>query len=52
MTINNTNTGATAFKAPTNNDPKIETHPVISGIVRAKITPIINPTSIRFTKLI
>jgi hypothetical protein len=37
ITKNKTNTGATAFNAPTNKEPKIETHLVASGIVTAKI---------------
>ncbi|MNJ68348.1 hypothetical protein D3C77_645880 [compost metagenome] len=51
MTRSKTSMGATAFRADTNNDPKMAM-PAALGTDRAKITPSIIPAKIRFTRLI
>ena len=51
ITKKNTNIGATAFNAPTNNDPNNVTT-VACGSVIPNIIPIINPIIILCTKLI
>ena len=52
ITRTNTRTGATAFKALTNNVPKIEMEAAHWGINTASRIPKMIPTRINFTKLV